>query len=308
MERKLERCIRLRFVSLCTCVCTRVFMSMCERSVCFGGNEKNQQNIDQPLKIINIVFVFNTSLGAFARWKAPSIPRCGRRRRRRRENVKNATAASVAAMVAAFTVAGAFAAFVLCFCFRSVCVLLASWWYKLSMRLFVVFGVPEDFPNQNKGKPKRVSIGAHSVVELSLCACFEPNVLFSEVHNFPLLIFSFRRMCMCRISPFFRRNRPAFPSFSLYWIDFWALPLYWYWFQRLPNKLPKLVFRWPHGISRPSHVLARAFSLFHVGKCVTCAPLQPILSMMCVCPKGVFASWFFKVVQKSPKSETRVPI
>lgn len=90
-------------------------------------------------------------------------------------------------------------------------------------------------------------------------------------------------MCMCRISPFFRRNRPAFPSFSLYWIDFWALPLYWYWFQRLPNKLPKLVFRRPHGISRSSHVLARAFSLFHVGKCVTCAPLQPILSMMCVC-------------------------
>lgn len=110
MERKLERCIRLRIVSLCTCVCTRVFMSMCERSVCFGGNEKNQQNIDQPLKIINVVFVFNTSLGAFARWKAPSIPRCGRRLRR--ENVKNATAASVAAMVACFHCRESFC----CFC------------------------------------------------------------------------------------------------------------------------------------------------------------------------------------------------
>lgn len=76
MERKLERCIRLRFVSLCTCVCVRVCMIMCERSVCFSGNEKNQKNIDQLLKIKDVCLSFNTSLGAFARWKAPSIPRC----------------------------------------------------------------------------------------------------------------------------------------------------------------------------------------------------------------------------------------
>lgn len=166
MERKLERCIRLRFVSLCTCVCTRVYMSMCERSVCFGGNEKNQQNIDQPLKIINIVFVFNTSLEAFARWKAPSIPRCGRRRRR--ENVKNSTAASVAAMVAAFTVGRAFAAFVLCFCFRSVCVLLASWWYKLSMRLFVILVCRRTFRIRIRGSRSALVL-VHTA--LSNCPC-----------------------------------------------------------------------------------------------------------------------------------------
>lgn len=190
MERKLERCIRLRFVSLCTCVCTRECVYEYVWAIClFRWQRKEyQQNIDQPLKIINVVFVFNTSLGAFARWKAPSIPRCGRRRWRR-ENVKNATA--VAAMVAAFTAWRAFAAFVLCFCFRSVCVLLASWWYKLLMRLLnFFFAVPEDFPNQNKGKPKRVSIGAHSVaIELSLCACFEPNVLFFRGSKFSPLNF-----------------------------------------------------------------------------------------------------------------------
>lgn len=90
MERKLERCIRLRLVSLCTCVCTRVcvclWVGVSDLSVSVA-TKINQQNIDQPLKIVNVVFVFNTSLGAFARWKAPSIPRCGRRRRRR-GNVK----------------------------------------------------------------------------------------------------------------------------------------------------------------------------------------------------------------------------
>lgn len=87
MERKLERCIRLRLVSLCTCVCTRVcvclWVGVSDQSVSVA-TKINQQNIDQPLKIVNVVFVFNTSLGAFARWKAPSIPR----RWRRRGNVK----------------------------------------------------------------------------------------------------------------------------------------------------------------------------------------------------------------------------
>lgn len=278
MERKLERCIRLRFVSLCTCVCTRVclWVYVSDLSVSVATKEY-QQNIDQPLKIINVVFVFNTSLGAFARWKAPSIPRCGRRWRRRRENVKNATA--VAAMVAAFTARWAFAAFVLCFCFRSVCVLLASWWYKLSMRLLNFFLLcRRTFRIRIRGS--RSALVLVHTASLSNCPCVRVSsrtCCFSGVHNFPLSIFSFRRMCMCRISPFFRRNRSAFPSF--YWFDFWALPLYWYWFQRLPNKLFKLArASWHFAF------LARAGARFFPvprGKVrYVRAPLQLILSMM----------------------------
>lgn len=116
---------------------------------------------------------------------------------------------------------------------------------------------------------------------LSNCPCVRVSsrtCCFSGVHNFPLSIFSFRRMCMCRISPFFRRNRSAFPSVSLYWFDFWALPLYWYWFQRLPNKLPKLAslmaFRVPRTCWRALFPVPRG-KVRYVR-----APLQPILSMM----------------------------
>lgn len=232
MERKLERCIRLRLVSLCTCVCTRVcvclWVGVSDLSVSVA-TKINQQNIDQPLKIVNVVFVFNTSLGAFARWKAPSIPRCGRRRRRGNVKMPRRLLRWSQLSLSGELLLLLFSAFVFglyVFCWPRGDSFRWDFWTVFS-------GVPEDFPNQNEGKPKRVSIGAHSVVvELSVCACFEPNVLFSGVHNFPLSIFSFRRMCMCQISPFFRRNRSAFPSFPLYWFDFWALPLYWYWFQR----------------------------------------------------------------------------
>lgn len=128
MERKLERCIRLRLVSLCTCVCTRVcvFMSRCERSVCFGGNENKPTKHRSTLKNSKRCFRFQYFSGSFrsvessfhsSLWTTTT--------KRKRQNA--AAAASVTAMVAAFTVRGAFAAFVLCFCFRTVCVLLASW-------------------------------------------------------------------------------------------------------------------------------------------------------------------------------------
>lgn len=59
-------------------------------------------------------------------------------------------------------------------------------------------------------------------------------------------------------------------------------------FNVLPNKLPKLARRlMPHGILRPSHVLARAFSLFHVGKCVTCAPRYNQSCRWCLQFRGV---------------------
>lgn len=98
MERKLERCIRLRFVSLCTCVCT--CMSMCGNDL--PSFDQNKTSIDRRKKK-NKIFLFavvNTSLGAFARWKAPSIPRWTTMTKR--ATSKNAMPASVAAMVRAF--------------------------------------------------------------------------------------------------------------------------------------------------------------------------------------------------------------
>lgn len=280
MERKLERCIRLRFVSLCTCVCTRECVYEYVWAIClFRWQRKEyQQNIDQPLKIINVVFVFNTSLGAFARWKAPSIPRCGRRRWRR-ENVKNATA--VAAMVAAFTARRAFAAFVLCFCFRSVCVLLASWWYKLSMRLLnFFFAVPENFPNQNKGKPKCFGIGAHSVtIELSLCACFEPNsVVFPGFTIFPSQ-FSPSAECVCVEFPrFFAeivRRSPRFPYIGL---TFELCLCIGFDFNVCQISSPSLPASW-HFASL-TRAGARFFPVPRGKVRYVRAPLQPILSMM----------------------------
>lgn len=129
MERKLERCIRLRLVSLCTCVCTRVcvcvFMSRCERSVCFGGNENKPTKHRSTLKNSKRCFRFQYFSGSFRSVESSfhsSLWTTKTTTKRERQN-----AAAVAAMVAAFTARRAFAAFVLCFCFRTVCVLLASW-------------------------------------------------------------------------------------------------------------------------------------------------------------------------------------
>lgn len=111
-------------------------------------------------------------------------------------------------------------------------------------------------------------------------------------------------MCMCRISPFFRRNRSAFPSFSLYWFDFWALPLYWFWFQRLPNKLPKLVRRLM-AFCVPRTCWRALFPYSTWENALRARPVTTNLIDDVSNMGGVFASWFFKVVQKSPKSETR---
>lgn len=63
--------------------------------------DQNKTSIDRRKK--NKIFLFavvNTSLGAFARWKAPSIPRWTTMTKR--TTSKNAMPASVAAMVRAF--------------------------------------------------------------------------------------------------------------------------------------------------------------------------------------------------------------
>lgn len=91
-------------------------MIMCERSVCFSGNEKNQKNIDQLLKIKDVCLSFNTSLGAFARWKAPSIPRCTTTTTTKREHRRMPRRHDGYCDGRSFhTAKGAFTAFVLCF-------------------------------------------------------------------------------------------------------------------------------------------------------------------------------------------------
>lgn len=132
--------------------------------------------------------------------------------------------------------------------------------------------MPEDFPNQNKGKPKRVSIGAHSVVvELSLCACFEPNVLFFRGSQFsPLNFLLPPNVYVSNFPVFFAeivRRSPRFPYIGLTFelclcigIDFNVCQI----------SSPSLPASW-HFASL-TRVGVRAFSLFHVGKCVTCAP------------------------------------
>lgn len=88
--------------------------------------------------VYRLILLWELSLGG------KLLPFLGvRRLRRRRENIEECHGVTTfTAMVAAFHCQGSF----YCFCsllFLGVCVLLASWWYKLSMRLLVSFSKSE---------------------------------------------------------------------------------------------------------------------------------------------------------------------
>lgn len=114
MERKLERCIRLRFVSLCTCVCTSVYDYVW--AICLFQWQWKEPIKHRLLKIKDVCLSFNTSLGAFARWKAPSIPRCTTTTTTKREHRRMPRRHDGYCDGRSFhTAKGAFTAFVLCF-------------------------------------------------------------------------------------------------------------------------------------------------------------------------------------------------
>lgn len=143
MERKLERCIRLRFVSLCTCVCT--CMSMCGNDL--PSFDQNKTSIDRRNKktkyfcLLLLILLWELSLGG------KLLPFLGGRRWRRGRHRR---------MPCRRRLLRWWELFVSKFCV-CVCVLLASWWFKLSMRLLVFFSARrrETF-RIRKGKPIRL--------------------------------------------------------------------------------------------------------------------------------------------------------
>lgn len=155
MERKLERCIRLSY--LCVLMCVRVLkmrVFVCERCVCFSGATiKHQSTVKN-----NRSWLVYTSLGAFARWKAPSIPRW--------TTTKNATTAFVAAM--------SFHWRAFCFCFFCTRLWPYMWvcmfcWpcgelnFRWDFKLVFVFAGGK-FSEPDEGKPVCFCIGAHTHV------------------------------------------------------------------------------------------------------------------------------------------------
>lgn len=227
MERKLERCIRLRFVSLCTCVCT--CMSMCGNDL--PSFDQSKTSIDRRKKkyfcLLLLILLWKLSLGG------KLLPFLGGRRwrwgRRRRMPCRRRLLRwweLLPGFVSKF-----------CVC---VCVLLASWWFKLSMRLLVFLVRAGGKLSESERGSRSVCISAHTLTVtpgclLCVCARFEPNRVSFSPRNFLLQ----PKVCLCATNfpVFFLPKSSGFPLICLYFVLTFELCLCLCWFCVVPKKL-----------------------------------------------------------------------